>query len=54
MGLLLLIPGLILLLAGGGWFDGAHTVGVILTIVGGAIVALKVLITLAILWANSK
>lgn len=31
---MLLIAGLILLLAGGSWFPGAATVGLILTIVG--------------------
>lgn len=41
MGLLLFVPGLILLLAGSGWFDSAHTVGLILTVVGGVLLAIQ-------------
>lgn len=40
MGLLFLVPGLILLLTNG-WFSDQHTVGWILTIVGGAILVLQ-------------
>lgn len=41
MGLPLLIPGLILLLAGSGWFGGATTVGWILTIVGAVVLLVQ-------------
>lgn len=44
MGLILLIPGLILLLAGAGWFAGAATVGLILVIAGGVFIALQLIL----------
>lgn len=43
MGLLLLLPGLILLLAGGSWFAGAVTVGWILAITGAVLILLQML-----------
>lgn len=44
MGLLLLIPGLVLLLAGP-WFEDQATVGTVLTVIGGIILALQVIWT---------
>jgi uncharacterized membrane protein len=41
MGLLLLIPGIILL-ATSGWFKDQHKVGEILTIIGGALLLIQV------------
>lgn len=43
MGLILLIPGLILLLVDANWFDGQNTVGLVLTVIGGVLVLLQVL-----------
>lgn len=45
MGLIGIIAGLILLLAGSDWFSGAGTVGVILLVVGGVLLAIQVLWT---------
>lgn len=42
MSLILLVAGLILLLAGSGWFAGAATVGLILAIVGGVLLVLEI------------
>lgn len=44
IGLLLLVVGLILDLAGASWFHGAETVGVILIVVGGILVAIQLLV----------
>lgn len=55
MGLLLLVPGLILWLAGGGWFSNATTVGQILTAVGAAILFIQVAIfAFVALFASKK
>ena len=43
----LLIPGLILLLAGSHWFSGAATVGLILTIVGAIPIVFVLVVMLA-------
>lgn len=43
MGLFLLVPGLILWLVNATWFSGQHTVGIILTAVGGALLVLQLL-----------
>jgi hypothetical protein len=47
----MLVAGLVLLLAGGGWFPGATTVGVILTIVGGVWFVIFLAVLLVALWA---
>lgn len=49
MGLLLLVPGLILWLVDASWFVGQDTVGLILTIVGGALILLQVVFSLGVL-----
>jgi hypothetical protein len=41
MGLLLLIPGIILLSVNAHWFSGQHDVGLVLTWAGGVILALQ-------------
>lgn len=46
MSLLLLVAGLILWIAGGGWFDGAETAGIILTAVGASLFTLQTLFLL--------
>jgi hypothetical protein len=46
VGLLLLVAGLILLIAGGTWFTGAATVGLILAIVGGLMFLAQVVVQL--------
>lgn len=53
MGLLLLIPGIILL-ATDGWFNDQHTVGTILTWAGAIIIALQVLFVVFGLIAAGK
>ena len=45
MGLLLLVPGIILLETDG-WFKDQHTVGEVLTWVGGGLIALQILVFL--------
>lgn len=45
MGLILLVPGIILLNTSG-WFNDQHTVGRILTIVGAVLLAIQVLFIL--------
>lgn len=54
MGLLLLIPGLILDLAGSSWFSGAHKVGVILIIVGAILTIVQILFMWAMVHWISK
>lgn len=41
MGLLLLIPGIILLTVNAHWFGGQHDVGLVLTWAGGIILAIQ-------------
>jgi hypothetical protein len=43
MALPLLVAGLVLWLAGGGWFDSATTVGQILTAVGAVLIVIQLL-----------
>lgn len=45
MGLLLAIPGLVLLLNGVTWFPGENAVGTILVVLGVVLIALQVLAT---------
>lgn len=47
MGLILLVPGLVLLLVNAQWFDGQHQVGQILTIIGVALIVLQIMWTIA-------
>lgn len=54
MTLPLLIAGLILLLAGSGWFAGAATVGLILTIVGGVGLAIQLVLFLIVAGSAAK
>lgn len=54
MSWLLFLAGLILLLAGGSWFSGAHTVGVILTVAGGFWVIIGLLFFVFAAWAATK
>lgn len=42
MGVVLLVPGIILL-STSGWFHDQHTVGLILALIGGGLIALQVL-----------
>lgn len=42
----LLIAGVVLLVAGGSWFAGAATVGLVLTIVGGVVLLVRLALQL--------
>lgn len=48
MFLLLILAGLILMFAGGSWFAGATTVGLICLIMGGVWLAIQLIITASI------
>ena len=55
MGLLLLIPGLILWLVDASWFAGQDTVGLILTVVGAALILGQIVMTLiGVAWFNRE
>lgn len=48
MGLILLVPGLILLLVQASWFEGQHTVGLVLTVVGAVLLAIQAIWTVVV------
>jgi hypothetical protein len=52
--LLLFIAGLILLLAGSGWFAGAATVGLVLVIVAGFVILMQLLMLLGVTVAGTS
>ena len=53
MGIFLLVPGIILL-ATSGWFDQQGTVGLILTLIGGALIALQLVAASVAIGAVSR
>jgi len=54
VGLLLVIPGLVLLLNQVNWFEGENQVGTILVVVGGILIALQVIWALMAAAAANK
>lgn len=54
MTILFLIAGLILLLAGGSWFTGAATVGVILTVIGALGIILPLIVAAFVVKQTNK